>query len=130
LLVLNKIDVNKDRSAVAVHRQDHIKPRLRSRAAGFRCQGTGQAELERAIVERLRGAGSLSADTLTDRSERFSRPNLCASSRCRLAQELPYATTVEIEEFREAEGRCEISAIIWVERDGQKAIVIGAGGAR
>jgi GTP-binding protein Era len=48
----------------------------------------------------------------------------------RLAQELPYATTVEIEEFREAEGRCEISAIIWVERDGQKAIVIGAGGAQ
>jgi len=49
----------------------------------------------------------------------------------RLSAELPYAVSVEIEQFRDEPGkRLEIEAAIWVERDGQKAIVIGAGGAQ
>ncbi len=46
----------------------------------------------------------------------------------RLHQELPYALTVEIEEFKRNGGMLRIGAIIWVERDGQKQIVIGKGG--
>ena len=47
-----------------------------------------------------------------------------------LHQELPYAVTVEIEEFKEDPEKklLNISAIIWLEREGQKAIVIGEGG--
>jgi len=49
----------------------------------------------------------------------------------RLDQELPYATTVEIEQFEDRpDGVAEIHAVIWVERAGQKAIVIGQGGAQ
>jgi GTP-binding protein Era len=48
-----------------------------------------------------------------------------------LGAELPYSTTVEIEAFNERpDGVAEVGAVIWVERNGQKAIVIGAGGER
>jgi len=46
----------------------------------------------------------------------------------RYAQELPYAVTVEIERFEDQGGRYLIHALIWVERESQKAIVIGRGG--
>ncbi len=133
LLVLNKIDVNKDRSALLpfiarVTAQRHYDAVLPVSAK----TKDGIAALERAIIERLPpGPAILPADTLTDRSERFLAAELVREQlMLRLAQELPYATTVEIEEFREADGRCEVSAIIWVEREGQKAIVIGSGGAQ
>jgi GTP-binding protein Era len=45
-----------------------------------------------------------------------------------LGQELPYATTVEIEAFQEEGNLARIAAVIWVERPGQKAIVIGQKG--
>lgn len=133
LLVLNKIDVNKDRSALLpfiakVTAQRHYDAVLPVSAR----TKDGVAELERAIIERLPpGPPILPADTLTDRSERFLAAELVREQlMLRLAQELPYATTVEIEEFREVDERCEVSAVIWVEREGQKAIVIGAGGAQ
>jgi GTPase len=133
LLVLNKIDVNKDRSALLpfiarITSNRHYDAVLLVSAKSK----DGLGELERAVIERLPiGPAILPADTLTDRSERFLAGELVREQlMLRLAQELPYATTVEIEEFREAGERCEISAIIWVEREGQKAIVIGAGGAQ
>jgi GTP-binding protein Era len=47
-----------------------------------------------------------------------------------LGAELPYATTVEVERFVEEGRMLRIGAVIWVEREGQKAIVIGKGGER
>jgi len=47
-----------------------------------------------------------------------------------LNQELPYGVAVEIERTAEADGQLEVDAAIWVDRPGQKPIVIGAGGER
>ncbi len=75
-------------------------------------------------------------DEITDKSQRFLAGELVREQLMRqLGAELPYATTVEIEQFAtdtSADGSelLRIGAVIWVERDGQKAIVIGKGGER
>lgn len=75
-------------------------------------------------------------DDLTDKSERFLAGEFVREQLMRqLGAELPYATTVEIERFVEDTSSRQgallrIGAVIWVERDGQKAIVIGNRGER
>lgn len=70
-------------------------------------------------------------DEITDRSERFLAGELVREQvMLRLGEELPYATTVEIEKFEEDGALLRIAAVIWVEREGQKPIVVGKGGER
>jgi GTP-binding protein Era len=92
----------------------------------------GLDRLERGILDRLPLAPAVfAADELTDRSERFLAGEMVREQvMLRLGQELPYAATVEVTEFSEAGDRATIHATIWVEREGQKAIVIGAGGVQ
>ena len=66
---------------------------------------------------------------MTDRSEQFLAAEIVREKlTLRLRQELPYGLTVAIEQFKEEEGRLLVNAVIYVERSGQKAIVIGHGG--
>lgn len=70
-------------------------------------------------------------DQVTDRSEQFQAAEIIREKLTwRLRQELPYGLTVEIErfEFDEESGKLIINAVIWIERTGQKAIVIGERG--
>lgn len=70
-------------------------------------------------------------DSVTDRSQRFLAAEIIREKLMRqMGDELPYSATVEIEEFREDKELLRISAVILVERQGQKKMVIGAGGAR
>ena len=70
-------------------------------------------------------------DEITDKSQRFLAGELVREQLMRqLGEELPYATTVEIERFVVDGPLLRIGAVIWVERDGQKSIVIGKGGER
>ena len=71
------------------------------------------------------------ADQLTDRSERFVVAELLREKLARqLGAELPYATHVAIEAWEDRPEITWIEATIWVEKPGQKAIVIGSGGQR
>jgi GTP-binding protein Era len=68
-------------------------------------------------------------DQITDRSERFFAAELLREQLTRrYHRELPYAVTVEIERFEEDDGRYNIGAVIWVEREGQRKILLGKGG--
>jgi len=70
-------------------------------------------------------------DQITDRSERFLAAEIIREKLTRnLTQELPYNLTVEIEKFTQDGKLLDIAAIIWVERDNQKAIIIGKNGAK
>lgn len=68
-------------------------------------------------------------EQLTDRSERFLAAEVIREKLMRfLGDEVPHSTSVEIEEFQPKKSLLKISAIIWVERKGQKNIVIGSKG--
>ena len=70
-------------------------------------------------------------DALTDRSERFLAAEILREKLFRLTgDELPYTSTVVIEQFAQEGNLRRISAAIIVDRDGHKAMVIGAGGER
>jgi len=70
-------------------------------------------------------------DSITDRSSRFLAAEIVREKLMRqMGDELPYSSTVEVEDFKEEEGIIRIFATILVERDGQKKMVVGAGGSR
>jgi len=72
-----------------------------------------------------------SADEITDRNERYLAAEFLREKLFRhLGEELPYSAHVEIEKFEEERGMRRIHAAIIVEKEGHKAIVIGAGGAK
>ena len=90
-------------------------------------------ELKRTILAALpEGERMFPAGQVTDRSEKF-RIAECIREKLtlELVEELPYGIAVEVESLTATpDGRCEVSALIWVDRAGQKPIVIGAGGER
>lgn len=94
--------------------------------------GTNVAELEAEVAKHLpESIHYFPDDQITDRSQRFLAAELVREKVTRqLGDELPYQMTVEIEEFRD-EGRIvHISALMLVERQGQKKILIGENGER
>lgn len=95
-------------------------------------QKTGLDRLEAEIIARLPENPFLFAeDQMTDRSERFLAAEIVREKITRqLGAELPYEATVEIEQFRDEGKIRHIDALVLVERDGQKKIIIGEGGTR
>jgi GTP-binding protein Era len=93
--------------------------------------GSNVEELEKRVLAAMpEGDNIYPDDQLTDRSERFFAAELIREQLTqRYAKEIPYALTVEIEKFEVKKDVYHINALIWVERKGQKNIIIGKDGA-
>jgi GTPase len=94
-------------------------------------RGQGLDVLRREIVARLpEGPALFPEDYLTDQPERFLAAEIVREKILRFAtQEVPHAVTVSIESWEDSEKLVRIAAVIFVERPGQKAILIGAKGS-
>jgi GTP-binding protein Era len=131
-LVLNKIDRIQDKRNLlprieqykAIHEFDDYVP-------VSALTGLGLDELKRSIVARLpEGDPLFPPGYLTDQPERFLVAELVREKVLRLTQqEVPHSVAVLIEKWEETPTLTRIFATVYVERPGQKAIVIGAGGS-
>ncbi len=133
ILAINKVDRLKDKAQLLPHMewltQQHDFVEVIPLSA---LKGENLAPLDEAILRQLPESPPLfPEDYVTDRSPRFRIAELIREQLMRhLGEELPYATAVEVEALDQEEGLTRISGLIWVERPGQKAIVIGDGGQR
>ena len=132
ILVVNKVDKVEDKKLLLPFLQEVATRREFAAVIPLSARsGDNLAGLEAEVLARLpAGEALFPEDQVTDRSERFLAAELLREKLMRrLGEELPYAVTVQIEEFSEHSGVLHIHAVIWVEKDSQKAIVIGKGGA-
>lgn len=137
ILALNKVDRIQDKSSLMPYLQSlNEKMDFKAIVPISAQHGHNLNELEQVITDLMPySTHHFPEDQLTDRSSRFLAAELVREKVMRqLGDELPYEITVEIEEFkREVRPKgplLVISALILVERDTQKAIVIGDRGAR
>jgi GTP-binding protein Era len=131
MLVVNKVDLLADKEELLRFVSDRAGGGRFSEVLMIAARtGDGVADLERTVLRVLPFSRPFyDEDQFTDRSERFLAAELIREQlMLRLHQELPYALTVEIEEFKRTQDLLRIGAIVWVERSGQKQIVIGKGG--
>jgi len=133
LLGINKIDmVRKDSILPLMDEYSSVYPFREIIPLSAR-KGEGMDELFRCIVELLpEGPKYFTEDILTDQTERFVVAEIVREKVFELTrEEIPYSTAVIVERFKENPGKriISISATINVERDSQKGIIIGKGGA-
>ncbi len=137
VLVVNQVDRIREKANLLPYLQQVVEGR--EFAGVHPVSALKRTGLDALVAELLalvpEGAPAYGEDEITDKSQRFLAAELLREQLMRqLGAELPYATTVEIESFSEEATKSgpmmRIGAVVWVERDGQKAIVIGKGGAR
>ena len=131
ILVVNKIDLVPDKTRLLAFLDKDVRSdRFAEVLLVAAKSGDGVDHLEDRVLERLPFSRPFyDEDQFTNRSERFLAAELVREQlMLRLHQELPYSLTVEIEEFKREGGVLRIGAIVWVERENQKQIVIGKGG--
>ena len=133
-LVINKVDLMEQKNELLPFTES-LSARCEFDAvfpvSALRAQGLNELA---AYVATQAPAGPhlFPGDQITDRSQRFLAAELVREKIVRqLGDELPYATAVEIEAFKHDErGILHINALILVEREGQKKILVGESGGR
>jgi GTP-binding protein Era len=131
ILVLNKVDKLSDKAKLLPHIEKITQEYNFAKVLPISARkGINVDELETEI-KQLVPVGELifPEDQFTDRSSRFLAAELVREKLFRqLGQELPYSLTVEIEQYKQENKLIRIGAVIYVERSGQKSIVIGKKG--
>ena len=133
LLVVNKVDRMEDKKDMLPHLEWLAAQLPQAEIIPVSALHGGNIErLEQLVAERLPESEHFYPDDqLTDRSSRFLAAELVREKVMRqLGAEVPYQVAVEIEQFKQEGNILHIHALILVERDGQKKIIIGDGGAR
>ncbi|MFQ5994174.1 MAG: GTPase Era [Acidiferrobacterales bacterium] len=133
ILAINKIDTLKGREQLLPIIEDMSKRMQFAEVVPVSAlTGENVDELERSLVQYLPHQPRLfPEDQVTDRNERFMAAELIREQMSRvLRQELPYEAAVGLEHFKHQGERLHIGAVVWVEKRGQKGIVIGHGGER
>lgn len=133
IVAINKVDQIDDKSVLMPHltmlsekfRQAEIMPLSA-------LKGHNLPQLEAEVIKRLpEGEFLFPEDQITDKSSRFMAAELVREKIIRqLGAELPYQVAVEIEQFKEEKACLHIDALILVEREGQKRIIIGEKGSK
>ena len=133
IIVVNKIDKLKDKNTLFPYLQNLANELPSAELVPVSALNDDNLEkLHHLIINKLPAAPFIfDAAQITDRSVRFLSAEIIREKVTRqLGDELPYAVTVAIERFEEKESTCFVDAVIWVERSGQKNIVVGEKGAR
>ena len=131
LLVINKIDLLKDQKQLEeiVDRWHALLPNAEIIPASAK-EGFNVQALMKRIVELLpEGEPYFGKDALTDKPARFFVTEIiCEKILLNYDKEVPYSAEVIVEKFEEKDNSIHIMAVIYVERDSQKGILIGKGG--
>ncbi len=132
IAVLNKVDAVADKASLLPRIAEVASMRAFEAIVPVSAErGTSLRELKAEIAKALPpGPAIYGPDDLTDRDERFLAAEYVREQIFRrLGDEVPYATTVGIESFEhEGENRV-VHAVVWVDKPGQRAILLGEGGA-
>lgn len=130
ILAINKVDLStQEKVALLIEQWRQMMPKADilpiSALHGFNTDA-----LVNMIVERLpEGPEYFPKDTLTDKTLRFFAAEIIREKiLLNYKKEIPYSVEVEIEEYKESETIDRIRAIIYVDRESQKSIIIGSQG--
>lgn len=131
-LIVNKTDKVEDKRKLGEHLQFLATQHNFAEIIPVCAKNGKQVDIVRELVRRQLPESEFyyPEDYITDRSSRFMAAEIIREKLMRFTgDELPYSTTVEIEQFKLADnGVYRINGLILVERDSQKRIVIGKGG--
>lgn len=133
ILAVNKVDQIEDKESLLPHLEILAKKLNVAEIIPLSAlRNVNLDRLEQLIIDRMpEGMHMYPEDQITDRSSRFMAAEIVREKITRqLGDELPYEMAVEIEEFKQEGNLLNISALILVERDGQKRILIGDKGER
>lgn len=133
MLVLNKVDIAKKQDLLGITQELHETEIFSDVFMVSAQKGDGVEDLKNFLAAAMpAGHWFYPEDQLTDISERLLASEITREKLfMQLDQELPYSLTVETEGFeRQKNGSIKVSQIIYVQREGQKTIVLGKGGQR